>query len=1115
MSRFLIYRSSAGSGKTYTLTKEYLRLVLTCPDSVSGGKEGFRPDYFRHILAVTFTNDAAGEMKARVLQELSLMAKGEGRMIQNLIEEWCQEWLEAAQRGEIDPFYRVVRAAMGEDDTLEGALERLLIARAARIHDRMLHQYADLSITTIDAFNNRIIRSFAKELKLPYHYDIELDADELLNSATDELQAHAGQQEAAHVTRFLVNFAKSKLDDSKDWSLDRDLQKFGKRLFSEEEYQAISCLADKGQEDFKSWEDALKTFWQQADQQLRQIGDRCSKALQEHGLTAKHFYNVEKHFPGLIAKAQQGIRAWSGMTFNTYTTKAVMGEGPWTNKTAGAAAEAAMEQVKPLLTQAWHTLKALRHQIAIAAHLRKELYPLALAHEIERELALIKNERSLVHISDFNREINKVVEGEPIPFIYERIGERYYHVLIDEFQDTSRLQWHNLIPLVAGALARGNMCMVVGDAKQAIYRWRGGRASLLVDLPAVPTADGTLVATHTSLFPKLANPRVLAFNYRSRTDIVHFNNALYAHIAALKSSDYPDVSRYYAEVHQHPKGKAGGHVEIFTGADPKDTDAFYTARTLQIIREVLAAGYMPGDIAILVRERKNARLIAQALVADGMQVLSSESLQLNQSPLVCFLTDFLQLMHQTRNPVLKMSLLNTMSVFRTGQNLSGDEQVALKEVCAQNELMAYFGKWKEKFGVELEESTLRSLSVYELLEELIRCLGLHGDEWAGEQAYVEKLLEQALIQSQKRGHALPDFLDFWAKKRDELSISTPENVAAVRIMTIHKSKGLQFPVVILPAVDWPTNKTEGIWVDVRQNADIQSLVPGWPVLHIPVRQKMEDQVPGFEQACLAEKQATFLEALNLLYVATTRPEDRLYLLVPPRSDKENNLIASLVHSYIAYTGVQPIKDGQDQRYTLYLDEQPYVPAVPKHTAIAEEPFGEWLHTRSQKSIRVSRNVAGRAGGLRIADLYAARTEGNLLHYAFERVRYTDDIPAAARRLVTEGLLSEHQLEKVIATMQAVADLPAISRYFHPPVKVRNEQDILTLSDQGEALTYRPDRLVQDGQQWVILDYKTGQEDPGHHAQLKGYAFLLQKAGYNDVRKFLVYTETLRVVEVGE
>ena len=1122
--QFKIYRSSAGSGKTFTLAKEYLKLALLAP--AEGGE--FMPSYYKKILAVTFTNDAANEMKERIMGYLAGFAT----------EQHYDEGMKKALIQEITTDYPQLSFT-----------EEEFFRRAKAIHEHLLHNYSDFSVSTIDSFNHRIVQSFKKDLQLPYSFDIELDTTELREEVSARLQSQVEDGKDHALNHLMVEFALNKADEGKSWFISKDFEDFAHNLFDEERHAMIEQLGKLSPKDFKEAKNKVFNYLKEVEESVQQKAQQAVALVKQHQIEHKSFYYGNKGIGKYFEKLAAGKEPFYKVIPNSYVWKAIE-ENKWTAGKADATQKTAIEFISGDLAGFFEAIEDIKEKelsnYIIAHSLKKNIYLLATITELSRHLEVLKEEKSVVHISEFNRKINVIVEEEPVPYIYERMGERYMHILIDEFQDTSEMQWHNLIPLVANALGFDMQNMVVGDAKQAIYRWRGGKADMLVNLPDVPTApQDSPIAEHAYAFHSQANPQVLGANYRSKPNVINFNNHFFESCRDTLSDTYPGLANYYAEVSQKPHKPEGGHIQLEFIEDARKKENYQAAtyvRVQELIEDAQTQGFELKDIAILTRNRAEGIFLAEQLLAANIPIISAESLLVANSPFAKFIVNFLRLLHQPFNPLDKINLafflqnhfngllLSGFSGLGDGKerfDIQGENLERLKAVAENPDLKEYNQFLKEHFQLAIEFDELKLMTLYEKVETFIRLF--HLQEVPAQQAYLHKLLDFVMLFSLRSGNDLGQFLEYWERKARSLSVSTPKSSNAVQIMTIHKSKGLQFPIVILPFADWEmtikANST--LWHQWEGNP----VVPELPTVILSLNKELAST--EFADVFLREQQATFLDAFNMLYVAFTRPESQLYVIGKSGSIKSGiKHISHLLTFYldsneIASTDFLPIRyklasgeaqENQSKVYVLHEDRLS-TPSAKKadNEEIALYAIDRFIHANLADQIKTKRETSSAIEAeLTVSDLYKARLQGILVHYAFEKVRYIKDVPKAVSALVAEGKIESEEKEALEAKMNRVLSLPEIATYYQPQagMRVENEKEILLGLEHGQLRTARPDRVVFLKDTVVIIDYKTGIEKvKEHQLQVRQYGYFFEKMDYKNIKLFLIYTEEERVVEV--
>ena len=1126
--KFKIYRSSAGSGKTFTLTKEYLKLALATP-----GIEGFSPFYFRFILAVTFTNDAASEMKERILNnlsEISHLKEGEKHDMLALIQEELK-----LEYPELD---------LGEKE---------LKIRASALHETILHRYTDFSVSTIDAFSNRVVQSFKKDLNLPYNYDIVLEVDELLEEASDLLQDQIGTDNEIEIGNLLVEFAIKKADEESSWYIDDALKKFGKQLFNEERIEHIEAISDLKPTAFKKIIANIYKYIAGVDKELMALGETALDLIKSNGISEAALARGKQGIAGFFNKAASSGSTIIELNLNNSYIKKTLEDDKWTSGKANAAEKSAIDGIKVQLSEIYYQIERLAiaetGNYIIASNLKRNIYLLATVNELNKKINEIKEEKNQVHISDFNRKINQIVEEEPVPYIYERLGDRFKHILIDEFQDTSRMQWHNLIPLVLNALGLNMGNLIVGDAKQAIYRWRGGKADMLVNLPAVPTAPlDSVIAMEAEALKQHHLPLALSINRRSKANVIRFNNQFFTELKDKYAADFPALSGFYDDVAQETTKKEGGFVKM-EFIQQKLSKAISKEATFQRvfthITDLVQSGeFQYSDIAILVRSNRDGAFLAERLMENNINVVSNESLLLHNSPLIKFITGFLRVIAFPVYPVLKIELIEFLDqhfqkLDSKRETIGGEAYSELSGILQENDLYQFFEWLNEFFGADLQVRGIQFRTLYEITEELIRQFQLHFE--TEQQVYIQKFLDVVLSFSTKKGNSLLDFIDYWDNQEGKISVSSPGKSTAVRIMTIHKSKGLQFPVVILPFANWTLKPQtfETRWFDWHNpniSGDLHSVI-------LPVKSDLEKTVLANEY--LNEIEQVFLDAINVLYVGFTRPEAALIVISDEKENsKSESSVADLLYNYSASLPAEKqLEDVEIEVVTeskesatvkvissLPLGELPQAKDTVELKAESEEKpdsedskvqtyeLKEFIHTSNTNKIRMRKNTLRYDdSNISLKEIFSSRKEGLLIHYAFEKVKYREDIPQAVLDLVHEGLIDTDVAARYEKKMLEATHLPEIAPYFEKSnkLKIKNEKEII-LSGRGKATgaSLRPDRIVRLDDELVIIDYKTGKENEEKYAQqLKGYAKAFKDMGYQKIKMFILYTELLQVTEV--
>lgn len=1023
-----IFNASAGSGKTYTLTKSYLKIILSKNESAN----------FREILAITFTNKAVNEMKERIINSLY-----EFSTVYN-IEKAPTMFLSILDELEVDC------------DTLQ--------KRSKRTLKEILHNYAFFDISTIDKFTHRLIRTFAKDLKLPQNFEVILDTNLLLSEAVDRLVNKAGVD--AVLTKVLIAFALEKANDDKSWDVSLDIFDMGRELLFKEKHETtLEDLAHKDISDFSSLKKTIKTVIKQTENTIKLAADTNLKLMVDNGLEVGDFNrSYFSKFMIDVSELKKSVNfdaAWKQDFENTtlYT------------KTLASEKKAAIDSLHPTFNIHFQTIKTAFFQIAFLKNAYKNIVPLTVLNALQKELKALELERDEIPLATFNTIISKEIKNQPVPFIYERLGEKYRHYFIDEFQDTSELQWNNLVPLIGNALEsvddRGNQgsLLLVGDAKQAIYRWRGGKAEQFLNL--INRVENPFVIS-----PNVEN---LPANYRSFDEVVKFNNSFF-------TSTSPNINnQLYRQLfeegnNQELNNKKGGFVQIaFIEEEDKNENDLYCNEVLDIINLVLSKEHPLKDICILVRDKKNGVLLAEFLSKNKIPIISSETLLLKSNPKVIFLINLLKYSIDPEDLEAAYSILYYLN--NSTENLH--------EYLHQN-LNNLETHLLQDFGYAIDK--LRQLSVYDGFEQAIKLFNLIEDS----DAYVTYLLDEVLDVEYKQGASGSLFLEYWEKKKDNLSISAPLSMNAVQIMTIHKSKGLEFPIVIFPFAN------SHIYKDIK------------PKMWLPVN---SEDFNGFSQLLINKNKETVnysnyaaslyndeqekleLDAFNVLYVALTRAVKNLFIISKKEVDSKTKNPKLDYYSGLFINYLQQIGHWEDHKPIYTFGEFNTNSSIP--ISQNEEEYIKFQYSYKE---RASFKIITKSGMLWETTAEAALSRGNTIHHILSLIETESDIDLCFENLIQKGILNEKEVPALKAKVLSIVQHPKLKEFYNNKVSIKNETDIIT----SNGIILRPDRIVFDEKGVTIIDYKTGKRNIAYKDQIDSYAVALQEMNYQINNKIIVY-----------
>lgn len=1032
--KFTVYKSSAGSGKTYTLVREYLSLALKFK----------RSDELKHILAITFTNKAAAEMKERIVSTLHAFSTGKPKGAAAIM------------------FTDLVNTNKIADRELQ--------QRSKAALDFILHHYSDFAVSTIDKFNHKIIRSFAFDLRLPVNFDLETDIEEVLQQAVDGLLAQSGKNES--LTKVLLAYIEDLLQDEKSWNIGMELMDFGKQLFDESIAKKINALKALDLESFLTINKTLNTFIFSFRERLVDIGNRALDLLNKNNVDHSNLAGgassgIGKYFTYLQQFRDDKLEASNSVRNNFQNQKL------YATKVKGnerLVIESITTELTSLFQEAENMLEEQFNRYKVYKLIKSNLFSVAVLNELEKLILELKQKNNILFISEFNKIISEAIANEPAPYIYERLGERYRHFLIDEFQDTSVMQWRNLLPLIHNALSQGFFNMIVGDTKQSIYRWRNGEVEQLARLPylfseetlttTMQEQEATLVANH--------NDQVLRTNFRSKANIVHFNNDFFEFLSDATSHDFSSI--YGNSAQETAPNKEGGSVNIgvFEGEGDERLD-WMLNRVLENVQCCLENGYQKKDIAIITRGNADGAQIAAFLMDQGIDVISKESLLLSTSAEVRFIVELIKFIENASNEIciasIKYYLIHHLN-FKVAPLLQKNSYSTLLAIFNDN-------------GIEFSTEYFKSLPLFELCNELTILFGLHQTS----NAYIKFFLDQIFAYGLNHV-SISELLKWWEQKGHKFSIIVPDGVNAVNVMTIHKSKGLQYPVVILPYADLSIN-TRGIkhWVTLNETA--------FPTLKYALINHGElMSQSNFADLHAEEGRKIMLDQLNMMYVAFTRAEEHLFIL----SGKRRNSM----HQYIEQFVKNNSFNTKEIKGVTYFS----VGAIHELQVQKESP-----ETKADSSL-VAENISWKSLLQTSGLVYTTAREntklkyGNLIHKMLSEINHSIDLEPVIKKYSFEIEREKLDINIIKNKLLQVVQHEELKHYFDGTYLIKKESSIL--NTKGKIL--RPDFVAIKVEKAAIIDYKTGEPRVEYAAQLKEYADLITQMGYKVEARVVVYVD---------
>lgn len=1058
-----IYSASAGSGKTYILTGIYLANL-------------FKSRYsYRRILAVTFTNKATAEMKSRILENLHRLEKGEP-----------SDYLEDLKK------------TTGRD-------ELWLRQEAGEILNSILHDFSRFSVSTIDSFFQKVLRSFAREAGLHSGFNIEIDHTVILSEAIDEMIASAAKDE--QLKNWLITYAISNIDEERSWNLKDGITRLAEELFKEE-YKILSeeerALVEN-KNFLLSYIDRIRTIRSDFESSLKTYGVSAMKLFSDYGLSDDMFYQKGRGIPGFI----RNLTAGKITNPNTYVREITGGDPKWSTSRIDPHLESAIENglektLKDAIDNYDHGIRTYNTAVAILSN----IYALGIMSDVLHNVRVLANAGNSFLLSDAGEVLHLITKTDQSPFIYEKIGTKFENFMIDEFQDTSRIQWNNFSHLVDNSMAEGFDNLVVGDVKQSIYRWRNSDWRIL----------GQELAEMIDGDRFMSEP--LAVNWRSRSNIIEFNNELFTIIPGIIDNDLNQYSlpvsfkKLYSEAKQtDPERKPGGYVKIRFIEDSKENNwkDVVAAELPAIIESVQDNGFKASDIGIIVRDSREGAFILKSLVTYAnncpydkkehynYNVVSNDSLLLSNSPVICFIISVLKVVNESCDMISRAAMLRFYLLSRGDEN---SDSVSLMVDTLEKVSADTFPE-----GYETLLEAIGQITVFEAIEHIISFFGLGN--FQQNVAYLNTFQDYVIGFAGSGNSDIPAFLEWWETTGVRKSVVLPANEDAMRILTIHKSKGLEFKVVIVPFISWdmdhPPHSQPFLWIK-------PAVEPFNELGIVTVKYGKDITETIFESSYNEEKYSVYLDNINLLYVALTRAKDVIFGFAPDKQGTDNTISGVLRKAFIADTAdsgensYRVIKNFDREKRHFEVGEMPV--NIEESVEMTGLPVSGYTVNHNMGSLKLK---------LHGENYFAAESKavrerinyGKLMHEVFEGINRLEDIAPAIRKLVLEGKLPEDESHALNERIAGLISDPGVADWFKPDNDVLTEAAILLRS--GE--TRRPDRVIFRNGKTVVVDFKFGEEHDRYADQVNQYRRLLGDMGYDNIEAYIWYVNRNKIVSV--
>lgn len=1039
-----IYKASAGSGKTTLLTNEYIKTLL-------GEKRG---DAYRNILAVTFTNKATDEMKSRIVEKL----------------------YEAAQ-GKVVP---------GLTDLPDFSQER-----AHTLLRNILHDYSRFSVSTIDKFFQKVIRAFVHELGIKGNYSLQLDNDSFLEESVDDIMRLLREPEFEDITKWLVSSSLEMMEtDAEYWNVSwaqDNLMSLGKEIFKETFVQNRQKLNNP--QKIRECHDRLYAEKSRIEKLLKEKGGCLHNVLVRLPEDLRAVFSYYNNIAASVQKFKSGQKGSKGEKFELSSYVAKVASDEYVSKSAkkskpeDAAALQRWGNENDIAGLAKDLLETVEKEISTyrtAVRALKYIHSLQVINRLDDYLKeKMKNSNTLL-LSNSSDLIDGIIDGSDTPFIYEKTGTLINHYFLDEFQDTSAMQWSNFRPLIAESLSAGHYNLAVGDVKQSIYRFRNSNWKIL---GAQLENDFPTAIIHT-----------LESNYRSGRNIVEFNNDFFASSAAwlqecfnndfLKKQNLANTAiaeqleevlfKAYSDVRQKmPESRLECdsclQFDFVCGEDAADTEKRCMKHTIDKILELKSMGYPYSSMGILFQRKNQAKDFTVMLLQTGIPVMSDEALLISSS---CTVNILVALLRYINNPE------DEINNFYLSQNCPHFEQ----KISALSNAATY--------------------PLFQMCEEAASAFGLY--EMEGSEVYLQAFLDTVMDYVGRKGGDTDGFLKWWDEYASvNKSIAMPSGADAVSVMTIHKAKGLAFEILFMPLCDWDFYKSSSFGHNDILWAETSSPFDQLPFLPVDFSSKLADT--AFAPDYCKEIMAEYMDNLNLLYVAFTRPKSVLYAAVPLFKSFDTDVIKRVSQLLWRFCSKDIQQRFTEEGETIFTwgkgkvsesikDEDVssnFCPAITEKIRFAG--FCEFK-TKAQKS-------------------YGQMLEkGTRLHTIMSYIHKSQDLPDVIKSLKEQGQLNGEQASEAEKELYPYVNNPKVSRWFDGSMRSMMERDIIMAN--GTA-TFRPDRILVGENETIVVDYKFGEILPVHKKQVGNYARLLSQAGFPNVSAYIYYLDGLQIVELSK
>ncbi|MDG4653639.1 UvrD-helicase domain-containing protein [Chryseobacterium arthrosphaerae] len=1041
---YTVINASAGSGKTYALVQRLLMICLRYPNQQQS---------IRNILALTFTNKAANEMKERILSWLGNFSAGnyaENIDLKNIQKAFEEQGLKIT----IDELHH----------------------RSKKLLDYILHNYSTLNIGTIDRFNSRLVRSFSYELGLAKNFNLEIEAEPFLIEAVDKMLDQIGENET--ISNSFMDYVDYSLENNERINLNKNLYDSAKEFVKDIHYEHLKSNKSFDDAHYENIKNTLRKEIVLNKKKSAELAAQSIELFKSRNIEIEDFAQGKNGIGGFFTKVTdfyQQKRA--GFPFPTTLEESVINNYRKGASSKSKHKEADILEILDQLIENRMQLIRLFIENQKKEKVLSALLPLKVNKDIQDELRKIEEENDLVLLSKFNILINENLRNEPSAFIYEKVGSQFQHYFFDEFQDTSELQWQNFVPLRDHSVATEYTSFtLVGDPKQSIYRFRGGESKLMLD-----------IINKKEFSPKEADLLVLKDNWRSARNIVQFNNELYRYHSEGLEDEHKNI--FGTDAEQSPKSKFDGRVKVNL-IENLTNEEFYddtSERMRKDIQECLDNGFKFSDITILCRGNFDIFSYSQKLgnlkvtyhgEETNIKTISDKGLTLELSNTLKAVIEFLRWEINPKNKpclIMMMYHLNTL-----GKIHMADFTLEMKQILdieSHEEILLFL---QQKYSLQLKQDNFPRFNLYNFIEYYINEFSVENKETD----FLLNFLEMLFNFTQNAGASTKEFLKYWDEEASSYTIQASENIDAIQIMTIHKSKGLEFPIVFIPMINKNRDNEFTNWFETNESDALKSVNINQFSKNLEV---YDEQIQEFNKK---NSYKNLIDRLCLQYVATTRPVEQLFFYIQKANKTSNNL------ELLEFLQTKNTENADE--FDLY---EVYPEMLKKYSKTKSSSF-------KTKNIEDLKNINEKSTSIKIATPsknYQVRNEkvriGLFVHELLSKINTEKDIAKVLEGYALEGQITIEEKNEIEATLREI--VRTYAEFFDEKWEVINEKDIM-ISENGESHISRPDRILKSDEGYIIVDFKTGEQKSKDEAQVQGYRNILERLGKKVLKTQIIY-----------